>query len=149
LPIGNDEVFAFSKERTISENEALVVMYEKNIVLNRSGDMHYSIHGKTLNNNHPYTPNVLKDVESLLEIISKFDDVKVCQGILTSEFEVDKDCVVYKDDLGYCRHVNCILITDKEQCNACYEYSQYLLTIMINDIPVFNNGPFSFYDQIY
>ncbi|XP_011499749.1 PREDICTED: uncharacterized protein LOC105363696 [Ceratosolen solmsi marchali] len=149
LPIGNDKVFAFSKECTVSENEALVVMYEKNIVLNSSGDIHYSIHGKTLNKNHPYTPNILKDVGSLLDIISKFDAIKVCQGILTSEFEVDKDCVVYKDDLGYCRHTNCILITDKEQCNSCYEYSQYLLTIMINNIPVFNNGPFSFYDQVY
>lgn len=149
LPLGTDQVFAFSKECTVCENEALIVMNEKSIVINKHGDIHYSIHGKMLNIDSPYTPSVINDIDTLLDIILKFDDVKVCQGICTNEFEVDKDLAVQKDDLGYSRHIHCSLIADKQQCDACWEYSQYLLALMVNNTPVLGNERSCFYNQIY
>lgn len=154
MVVGIEDVIVFSKECTVSENKALVVIYEKTVVLGKSGSVHYSVHGNTLNCNdntiEPYFPSQVKSVESLLNTIAKFNEIKVCQGVCTSEFEVDKDCTIYKDDLGYCRHVSCSVISDTEQCNPCYEYSQYLAAITYNNVPVLSNQAIdTFNHQIY
>ncbi|OXU24339.1 hypothetical protein TSAR_003153 [Trichomalopsis sarcophagae] len=149
LALSTDQVFVFSKECTVCENGALIVMNEKSIVINKHGDIHYSIHGKIVSVDSSYTPSVINDIDTLLDVVLKFDEVKVCQGICTNEFEVDKDFVLQKDDLGYSRHIHCSLIADKQQCDACWEYSQYLLALMVNNTPVLGNETARFYNQIY
>ena len=146
LSIGSDEVFTFSKECTINENSALVVMYEKNVVLNKNGNVHYSVHGKMISVDDPELPNIMDDIKSLLDIITKFSNMKICQGITTREFEVDKDYIVFKDDLGFCRHVNCVLVTDAEQCDFCFKYSQYLSDLTVNNTVVLS-GPMTAYNN--
>ncbi|KAJ8674851.1 hypothetical protein QAD02_010637 [Eretmocerus hayati] len=136
LPRGNDMVFIFSKECTDTESESLVTLFEKTIVLNAKDELILSVHGRSLKVSPPI---VLKNLEMLLRIILRFSDLKVCRGICANEFDVDKGSVVYKDDLNYCRHVSCTLITDLVQCKHCYSYSQYLTSLMPNNPPVLGN----------
>ena len=125
LPLGKDDLIIFSKESTIVDDTgALMIMFEKSVVFHKNGSVHYSVHGKDLKTKHPSLPACVASVGLLFKTISVFNMINICMGICTKEFEVDKDQFVFKDDLGYCRHISCSLITDENQCIMCYQYSQ-------------------------
>ncbi|XP_014206687.1 uncharacterized protein LOC106638149 [Copidosoma floridanum] len=143
LPISEEEVISFSKECTISENTGLVVLYEKNIVIYKNGNVHYSIHGKRLRDiepdNLPMFPANIPNTETMLRIIQEFDLVKVCQGFMISEMEINNDSSLCKDDLGFKRHVKCFLVADAQQCDICYKYNQTMTSSMINRSQILTN----------
>lgn len=150
LSINDDDMVSFSKECTINENVGLLIMYEKNIVIYKNGNVQYSIHGKRLteidSDNTENFPKNIPNVKILLKIVNSFDQVKVCQGLMISDYEINSDSAVYKDDLNFKRHIKCCLITDKQQCDDCFTFNQSILKAM-NKSQVLTNVPLSYVDR--
>ena len=138
LLTNNDELYIFSKECTVIDEMTLLILIEKNIVLNSNNELHYSIYGRSFNSNNPNLPkmlinalpNTLNNIEVLPDIIILFNSISVCQGLYIKEFDENKDCEVYKDNLGYYRHVNCTLASEKLQCYHCEHYTKDLLSCL-------------------
>lgn len=121
LFIENDEVLAIAKKCSVQET---LFISEKNILLNKEGDANFSVAGQTLTSNTEFFAMRIKNIDDLLQMVEKFDAAKICQGIRTNEFDVDKEYTVYRDNFDVFRHNCCTLISDAEQCNYCLEYNQ-------------------------
>lgn len=122
--IENEEVLTLSKKCHVQINDSSIFINEKNIIINDKGNANFSVAGQNLARNSIFFTMRIKNIETLIQMIEKFDAAEICRGICTNDFDLNKEYKIYKDNLGLFRHNYCTLISDTKQCDFCLNYNR-------------------------
>ncbi|XP_058788579.1 uncharacterized protein LOC131662731 isoform X2 [Phymastichus coffea] len=117
----------FYKPHVINNNENLITVMQRSLIIDKGGTIHYSIYGLPVNVKETILPDVLDSIKKLLSILHIFDKIQICKGLGDDLLIVKTDSLVH-DVCQTWRHIHCKLVLVKaDQCQICLDTRNVLL----------------------
>ncbi|KZC04639.1 hypothetical protein WN55_00714 [Dufourea novaeangliae] len=102
---------------------------EKAVIIKASREIVYEAHSTPVDVSGTKLPKILTVVSVLPDILKKFRDFRICEGIVTDiSLDYTQDNTDLKRDIySNLRHKNCsVLSINRKRCTACNRYSKGL-----------------------
>lgn len=102
----------------IEKDDDLPVM-ERNVKLNFNKELRYYVYGRPVDITTWSLPQDLDDVRSLPQVLEKFKNSSLCNGLgAINDQHLGSDSA-FKDYVDRWHHINCTLISKSKRCADC------------------------------
>nr|XP_034196445.1 uncharacterized protein LOC117611986 [Osmia lignaria] len=128
LPNGSEETLLFT---CIVQNEEYGIqkhILEKAVIIKASREITYEVYSTPVDVSCAKLPTFLKEISRLPEILKKFKDLRICQGIMPVDIDYVQDKADFRKDIySNLRHKDCsILSINSKRCAVCKKSSKTL-----------------------
>lgn len=114
-----DRYIMFFNVHVIKENNTLISVMKKSLIIDKGATMNYSVHGLPVDIEGTILPKILDNTKKLLSILHIFDKMQVCEG-LGDDLNILQTDFVFKDNCRYWRHKHCkIVLIKATRCPVC------------------------------
>ncbi|OXU31193.1 hypothetical protein TSAR_001654 [Trichomalopsis sarcophagae] len=128
----------FFNIHVIKENDTLISVMKKSLIIDKGAIMNYSVHGLPVDIQGTILPKILDNTKKLLSILHIFDKMQVCEG-LGNDLNILQTDFVFKDSCRYWRHKHCkIVLIKATRCSVCSDTR----TIVLRKKAISGDKPF-------